>query len=210
MSKYTMQVRFICESIAGKTESVGASEVDEVIELSRRKIFGTYPIFDEAYRAVIEAKILKHYYTREIGLETPGLWQLKLNTKMNEIMPYYNKIYVVNTQNFNPLYNIDITTEHKGNGTNTGSVNNTGYNLHSETPQGGLNGIDSGDYLTDATKNTGDTQTQNSSIDNFVETVKGKQGGESYAKIVREYIDSLVNVDMRVIDDLAQLFMNIY
>ena len=42
-----------------------------------------YPIFDENYREVLETKILKHFYFREIGFETFALWKFKLNEKLN-------------------------------------------------------------------------------------------------------------------------------
>lgn len=32
-----------------------------------------YPIFDEEYRAVLNKKIIDHYYFCEIGFETAGL-----------------------------------------------------------------------------------------------------------------------------------------
>ena len=67
MSKYTTEVRYICEHFSDLNESVGYYKVNEVIEKSRGKIFNfDYPIFDEKYRSVIETKILKHYYTREM------------------------------------------------------------------------------------------------------------------------------------------------
>ena len=84
MSKYTTEVRFICETFSGLDESKGCFNINEIVQQSRSKIFSfDYPIFDETYRGVIETKILKHYYTREIGLETVGLWLHKLDVKMN-------------------------------------------------------------------------------------------------------------------------------
>lgn len=110
MSKYTTEVRFICETESGLSSSEGEASVNDIIAGSRAKIFNfPYPIFDEAYRPVLESKILKHFYTREIGLETVGLWKLKLDTKMNEIMPYYNLYYQSALLEFNPLYTKDIT-----------------------------------------------------------------------------------------------------
>ena len=109
MSKYTTELRYICESLAGLDESVGYNSVAEVIENARPKIFNfSYPIFDVAYKSVLETKIIKHFYTREIGLETFGLWKLKLDTKLNEIMPYYNLYYQSALLNFNPLYTKDL------------------------------------------------------------------------------------------------------
>lgn len=113
MSKYTTEVRYICEVNAGLTESTGGNDVEQVIANSRTKIFDfNYPIYDESYRSILETKILKHFYTREIGLETVGLWKLKLNTKMNEIMPYYNQLYKSALLEFNPLWTDDYQTLH--------------------------------------------------------------------------------------------------
>ena len=179
MSKYTTQVRFICESLAGLTDSKGYDDVNSIIETAAPKIFSfDFPMFDENYRSVLEKKILKHYYTREIGLETYGLWKLKLDTKMNEIMPYFNRRYQSETLQFNPLYDFEVTREHKGNknengslrGTatnngssiNTGSIYDTGANTqidkntatrknrYSDTPQGALTNVENGTYLTNA------------------------------------------------------------
>ena len=108
MSKYTTEVRYICEKYAGKDVSVDYNKVDEVIDAARPFIFDfNYPIFDNAYKPGLERKILKHFYTREIGAETVGLWKLFLNRKMNEIMPYYNQRYESELIKFNPLYNVD-------------------------------------------------------------------------------------------------------
>lgn len=112
MSKYTTEVRYICETNAGLSESKGYNNVANIIANSRTKIFDfDYPIYDESYRSVLETKILKHYYTREIGLETVGLWKLKLDTKMNEIMPYYNQLYRSALIEFNPMYTTDLYKE---------------------------------------------------------------------------------------------------
>lgn len=105
MSKYTTEVRFIVENACGKVESEGYNSVNELLTQACPLVFDfDYPIFDENYRRVLERKILKHYYTREIGLETVGLWKLFLDRKLNEIMPYYNKLYLSELIEINPLY----------------------------------------------------------------------------------------------------------
>lgn len=119
MSKYTTEVRYICESYAGLEESVGYDSIDEVIEKSYLKIFANdkIPMFkgeEEAHRALLLKKILLHYYSREIGYETVGLWKLKLNQKMIEIMPYYNQLYESELLKFDPLQNVDVTHTHEG------------------------------------------------------------------------------------------------
>lgn len=112
MSKYTTELRFICETSAGLTDSEGYTSTRNIIEKSRAKIFDfDYPIFDENYRSVLETKIIKHYYTREIAAETVGLWKLWLDERMNNIMPYYNQLYKSELLEFNPFYDTDITTD---------------------------------------------------------------------------------------------------
>lgn len=112
MAIYTTQVRSICEVKSGLTESVGYSKVKEVVQKSAPLIFDNFPIFDEKYRLPLEEKILRHFYTREICFETVGSWELHLNNKMNEIMPYYNKLYESELLKFDPFEDVNVTTEH--------------------------------------------------------------------------------------------------
>lgn len=125
MSKYTTEVRFICETAAGYDEPQDGMSVEQVIQAAIPSVFNfNFPIFDEKYRNVLETKILRHYYTREIGLETVGLWKLKLNTKLNEIMPYYNQLYKSELIEFNPMYDTDMSRSYKR--TNDGTQKMTG------------------------------------------------------------------------------------
>lgn len=118
MSSYTTEVRYICESYAGETHSTGFSSIDAVLDKCVDKVFDfTFPIFDENYRIPLEKKILKHFYTREICEETVGLWKLRLEETLDDIMPYYNQLYKTQLDHINPWYNVDLTTEHTGTGT---------------------------------------------------------------------------------------------
>lgn len=149
MSNYTTEVRFICEEAAGLKSSAGYNDINDIVKLAAPKIFGDFPLFDENYRNILETKILKHYYLREISEETAGLWKFRLNTKMNEIMPLYNKLYESETFKYNPLYDTDYTrtgnrdTDEKANenseGTSTatdkmtGTVNDEGNRTENRT-----------------------------------------------------------------------------
>lgn len=113
MSKFTTEVRFICENAAGYDESQGYDKVEEIIETAAPKIFGNFPIYDENYRLPLEIKILRHFYTREICEETVGLWKLRLMDRMNVIMPFYNKLYNSELLKFNPFYDVDLTRDYK-------------------------------------------------------------------------------------------------
>lgn len=113
MSKYTTELRYICENYAGLDASAGYNDEADIIEKARTKLFDfDFPIYDEAYRSVLETKIIKHYYFNEIGFETVGMFKHYLNARLNEIMPLYNKLYNSELLEFNPLYDVDLTTEH--------------------------------------------------------------------------------------------------
>lgn len=147
MSKYTTEVRFICESKSGLENSKGCDDVDEILNNSWNKIFTTKAeIFDENYRAVICKKILKHYYLREICSETVGIWKLWLNTRLEEILPYYNQLYKSALLEFNPLHDVNITRTHNrtidenktenGTSTETSTDKNTGSGTRDNTTSG--------------------------------------------------------------------------
>ena len=114
MSKYTTEVRFICEHDAGLDNSVGFTQVDSVLDQCWNQIFTTNTaFFDESYRSVLCKKILKRYYTREIGCETVGLWKLWMNERLESVMPYYNQLYKSELIEFNPMYDVDLSTTHE-------------------------------------------------------------------------------------------------
>nr|DAW65155.1 MAG TPA: Lower collar protein [Caudoviricetes sp.] len=114
MARYTTQVRTICETVAGLSDSVGYTDVETVLNDSWDKIFTAFPIYDEAHRADLCKKILRHYYMDEIAFETYGLWQLAINTKLEEIMPQYNSLYKASAEIINPLYNKSLARQYDG------------------------------------------------------------------------------------------------
>lgn len=211
MSKYTTELRFVCETAVGYEESQGYDRVEDIIQAAIPHIFNfDFPIFDENYRNVLCTKIIKHYYTREISEETLGLWRLRLNAKMNEIMPYYNKLYEAWSNEFNPLYDTDITTNHQLDRNNQQTGDSTVYDLYSDTPQGALTGVDNENYLTSANKSTTDATTNITSTDQYLEKITGKRGGQSYSQLLGEFRDNLINIDMMVISELSVLFFQLW
>lgn len=114
MSTYTTELRYILESYAGLDSSTEYPSVNTVIEKARTKLFNfNYPIFDTDYKEHLESLICLHFYRREIGFETVGLFKLYLEQKMREIMPFYNQLYKSQLLEFNPFYDVDLTRDHK-------------------------------------------------------------------------------------------------
>lgn len=214
MSKYTTEVRFICENSAGLSESEGANNVDSILDKCWNKVFNfDFPIFDEKYRQVLCRKILKHYYTREIAHETVGRWKLALNAKLNEIMPYYNQLYKSELLEFNPFYDVDLTRSREGSGTSNKTSNNTEtnsgtsknvnsgsgtnntvtLNRFSDTPQNSMDtqGIADSVPLTTVTKVNEDNTTTNESTDTLTRNDTKTGNGTENINNTDKYIETV-------------------
>lgn len=214
MSKYTTEVRFICENSAGLSESEGADNIDSILDKCWNKVFNfEFPIFDENYRQVLCRKILKHYYTREIAHETVGRWKLALNAKLNEIMPYYNQLYKSELLEFNPFYDVDLTRSREGSGTSNKTSNNTEtnsgtsknvssgsgtsntdtLNRFSDTPQNSMDtqGIADSVPLTSVTKVNEDNTTTNESTDTLTRNDSKIGNGTENINNTDKYIETV-------------------
>lgn len=177
MSKYTTEVRFICEEASGLLESKGYNDIESIIAKAIPKIFNfNFPIFDENYRNVLETKILKHFYTREIGEETVGLWKLRLNTRLNEIMPYYNKLYKSELLEFNPLSTANSTrtkkTDYDSNRNENENISDTNSSNRTITNNGEVNTTNNS-----TTTGTGSGTSNNTSTDLYSDTPQGSLSG---------------------------------
>lgn len=189
MSKYTTEVRFICETAAGISTSSGFLGMERVLEKSWNKIFFSYiPFYKEEKRSELCKKILSHYYTREIGFETVGLWKLNLNRKMNEIMPFYNELYKTLDLQYSPLTDVDYYEHHENN--DTFSETTTG-STSSESSSTGKNKSTRTDDLSEATSNSSETTgstTDSTTVSTTVSTTgktTDKTTGSTTSKTIR-------------------------
>ena len=172
-----------------------------------------YPIFNEEYRSILEDKITRHFYFREIGFETVGRFLYHLETKMNEIMPYYNQLYKSTQLEFNPLINYQVTETQsrdiraRGNGSETGN----GRGLYSDTPQGRTS-LEGTSYVTEINENSTLTTSENDSesTENYVRTMEGNIGVQTFSSLINDYRTTFINVDLMVMDELNELFMRVY
>lgn len=194
-----------------------------------------YPIFDENYRSTLNQNILYHYYENEIGFETASLFRFYLNQRLNEIMPYYNELYKVQkniinnqlllnnvnlTEKFERTNNTETNTSSNSNSQSNGSTNNK--NLFQDTPQGNISQTDienqtwatnltldkneSNNTINDTSNSTGNADT----TENYLKTIIGSNGGKYSIDILNDIKNNLLNIDMMIINDLNELFMQIF
>ena len=178
MSKYTTMLRFPIEQ---RLDDLGLSHSEEnwpyiypVIGLD------DYPIYDAAHRGILNGKIIRRYYMREIGFETLGQFAWNMRRKMHEIMPYYNRLFESESLVTEPMLsrNLDCTERWtRGESTarnrsdtratdtsSTSQSTSDGRNVFQDTPMNGLDtgAIEAMDYATSVTLDRGTTESGSS------------------------------------------------
>lgn len=180
-----------------------------------------YPIFNESYRSILNQKILNHYYENEIGFETPNLFKFYLNNKLNEIMPYYNKLYEAQETALTKLFtNVDLTEEserqNESSANTSSSSTSKNKNLFQDTPQGRIDFQDLEDqkWATNYTLNNGDiddtSETTGNNNENYTRHIYGNNGNKYNIDILNNIKSTLMNIDLLIINELNDLFMQIF
>ena len=106
MPEFTLSLKKVIEYTGGSI-----TIVDGISRMSGGNIgLGYYPIFNETHRNVLTGKIIDHYWNQEIGVETIEMFQMAMRRRMNEIMPSYNKLYLSELIQFDPLSTVNLRT----------------------------------------------------------------------------------------------------
>lgn len=224
MSKYTTQVRWVIEQALNARllplEEKNWPVVYKTLGLD------DYPIFDEYYRETLNNKIIRHYYTREIGAETVGRFRMFVRDAMYLIMPYYNQLYESEllAKGMEPLGDRNLHhTEHAwGNASNIGensSQSSTNQqNVYQDTPQNEMipAQIKNLQYATNVTldedsASASGTSSSSGEYDNMVERLE-KGYSRPQSELLQLYRDTFLNIDNSIVHDveLAQCFMTIW
>lgn len=180
-----------------------------------------YPIWSEDYRPILNKKILNHYYENEIGFETANLFKFYLNNKMNEIMPYYNKMYNAEQKVLeNMLDNVSLYEE--SNRENNNTINNISTsttntkNLYQDTPQGKINltKLEEQEWATNYTNNLSNINDSNESVgnnnENYTRYIHGNNGRKYNIELFKDIKANVLNIDLMIINELQDLFMQIF
>lgn len=138
--------------------SVYTTQLRYIVETGKPKLnLDNYPIFDESYRSELNTKIINHFFFREIGFETAGLFNNRLGVKMAEIMPYYNQLYLSALTDISPFINRKFTetfsrhlTEDKATtGSDTENMTNQAHNTTDNQGRGTRTNTEKLEGLTD-------------------------------------------------------------
>lgn len=220
MSRYTVELRDIVENTS--REEVEAFFTDYNLEdyLTAQEIQviterGTWS------KEKLARKIVDHYYMREIGLETVGLFKLKAKVAMQEIMEEKLPLIYSAAIKYDPLVNVDYVEDYDSASSNNQSGkskgSSSGLSVNSDTPQGQIDkaAILAGSYASNTGANEGESTSEDVSSSNgsqsYTKHVKGNSGVSATAqKMVQQYRENIIMIDRDIIKDLASLFMGIY
>ena len=228
MARYTVQLRKIIESVGEDEVLKWFQDYDLTNYLSAEEIRvitdrGTWS------PARLAQKIVDHYYMKEIGLETVGLFKRKVKVAMQEIMEEKLPLIYSASLEYNPLTNVNYTETYSGTSTNantsssdtTATSDSSGLTVNSDTPQGQISKQDilEGAYASSTSANdiedTANTQSSGESsgsgTQDYTKHFEGNQGiSATYQKMVQQYRENIRAIDREIIEDLADLFMIIY
>lgn len=232
MASYTIELRKICdfygrETVEGWFKDYELSDYlteDQITSIVNAGIWN---------KNKLAKKIVDHYFMREIGFETPALFENRVKARMQELMESYLPVIYSNSIKFDPLVNVDYTEEfsreiesessNNGSSESSSNSNSSGLNVNSDTPQGQINkqSILAGSYAsqTNASESesevTDTTETESSGTANQSETytkkTKGNSGVSATAQaLIKQYRDIIRAVDKEIIEDLNSMFMGIF
>lgn len=231
MSKYTLELRELFEPIKFSPPLFTRSEVEDWFKDYDLHEYLTQEQIDVINSAGIwnkdklARKIIDHYYMREIGLETPGLFRHYAKVTMQELMEEYLPLIYSASINYDPLVNVDYTETFNRTADNTGESNSTSNNtssglvVGSNTPQGRITKekVLAGDYASSTSANENEsnindnTRTQGNTTEEYLKRVKGNSGVSATAqKMILQYRENIVAIDRKIINELNILFMGLY
>lgn len=212
MSKYTTELRKIIET-RGEEEVLGWFMDYELTDYLTQDEINVIMERGTWNKEKLAHKILDHYYMREIGFETVGLFRHQVKVAMQEIMEEKLPLIYSAAIQYDPLVNVDFTEEYTGQNAGNSTSNSSGLTVQSDTPQGQINktSILGGKYASSTSANDIDDTTATTGSESYTKRTRGNSGISATAqKMVQQYRENIIMIDRDIIRDLGSLFMSIY
>lgn len=220
MSKYTVELRRVCETMTRETVESWFSdwELSDYLTPDQLQVVTNTGIFSKENLA---KQIVDAYYLREIGFETVGMFRHYAKITMREIMGEYAQIIYSASIQFDPMVNEDYTETFKRDADSKGNsdTNSTGsgFGINQDTPQTGITKTDllQGKYATtatgDETNTNGNTTATGEEHESYTRTSKGNRGiSSNIPYLIQQYRNYIRNLYGEIIERCSDLFMGIY
>lgn len=202
----------------------------------------SYPFYidDEQIRKSFENKFISHYFTREIGFETPFQFNQMLYAKLVVNMDYWKKLYEteLKSKDINFLLNKDLVEEFTRELTGTQNTNDTSTTQSNQSENGISSSLTKNSSVNDGVASaklqdgyltnisSGDTTSTGSSSASGSARVTGNRdnqerettrlvsqgniGVTSTAELLQKWRECIINIDKLIIEECKDLFMQIY
>ena len=174
-------------------------------------------------------KIVDHYWMREIGSETPALFEHNAKVFMTELMEEKLPLIYSAAIKYDPLVNVDYTetfdaeraNQGQASSTGTSTGNTSGLTVNSDTPQTNINkaAILAGNYAsstgaseaTDSSTTTGNSSSNENGTESYTKKIKGNSGVSATAqRMVVQYRENIIAIDRDIVEECNVLFMGLY
>lgn len=236
MSKYTIQLRKCCDLYGRDTveEWFSSYNLEDFLTENQINIIQKAGLFTKEKLA---KRIVNHFFMREIGYETTGLFRQQILVKMEEIMEEYLPIIYTASEEYDIFSDVDYTETYKmtgndtstatGGGTNTSNStsNNNSLSILNDTPQGEnkIGDTKSGKYASQInyndsqiSDNTSQTTSSNSNqnidrSENYEKHVQGNAGiSTTSQRMILEYRKTIRAITKEIINLLEPEFISLF
>ena len=197
----------ILNSIANyDTEEI--TKIRNLASVTHDKIFDfDYTLADALNKDEFEIDILNHYMMRRIGFETVTAFQLYLENKLHEILPYYNLMFDA-FKNYKLFDTGEITTRETNDNRNVSSNGeSTGETRFSELPQNRLSDITAGSYVSSQNKNNITSSQNTTDLNQTNETIT--RSPIDKMSIYKNFLETKRSVMSMIYKELDVLFYGI-
>lgn len=184
------------------------TKIRNLAKATHEKIFDfSYPLSTKIDKEEFECQILNHFIMRRIGQETFTAFQLFLENKLNEILPYYN-IMFDSLADYNLFNDGEVITRNRtDNGTSSLDTTNEVKTKFAEYPMNQLNDIDDGKYVTNQTTQNGSNGSNGTSSNIMSETET--HSGLDKMDLYQKYLQTRNSIMTMIYKDLEILFYGI-
>lgn len=205
-------------------------KIKDLAKTGRSVIFNfTYPLTSNEDKEKFECMILNHFLMRRIGYETVTAFRIALDVKLNEIMPFYNKMFdmldgwdlfndgEVMSRSMNEIRNTTDTNTNLISQTTSGSdsvnniTNTTSDRRNSVTPQNELSDIRDGKYISNYDYDTNnDSSSTASTSSNTLNSTNTNNGSSNNSGSVSETITRTPSDKIRIYKEFMENRKSIY
>ena len=194
----------IMNSIANY-DAESKTKIRNLAKATHEKIFDfDYPLSSKVNKEDFECQILNHFIMRRIGQETFTAFQIFLENKLNEILPYYN-IMFDSLADYNLFNDGEVITRNRtDNGTSSLDSTNEIKTKFADYPMNQLNDIDNGKYVTNQTTQNG-TNGSNGTSSNIM-SERETHSGLDKMDLYQKYLQTRNSIMTMIYKDLDILF----